>query len=267
MLLSLHTVARFYGHRLIFKDVSLDIARGSVTLLAGVNGAGKSTLLKIMAGLIRPSSGEVRLHPGSNGAEPRIGFLGHQTFLYPDLSALENLRFWASLHRLRLRDKAYEAILDRVELTPFAEEKARGFSRGMAQRLNLARVFLLAPDLLLLDEPGTGLDTRSTAILQREIAEARDNGAGVVWITHSLAEDCARADMVALLEGKRLRFYGPPADCPALFPAAPDAGRKKAGGTAAAAPSTEPAAPEPLAPEPLAPEPAATRLARGGEPC
>lgn len=204
MLLKLDKVARFYGPRLIFKDVTLGVARAGVTLLAGANGAGKSTLLKIMAGLIPPSSGDMR-----SVGEPRTGYLGHQTFLYPDLTALENLAFWASLYGRNKQDQALLEALERVELAPFAGEKAGGFSRGMAQRLNLARVFLLEPDLLLLDEPGTGLDARSTGILHREIATAKENGAGVVWITHSLDEDLCRADFVAYLANKRLAHYGP----------------------------------------------------------
>jgi heme exporter protein A len=212
MLLSLRDIARVYGPRLIFRDVSFDVRRGSVTLLAGANGAGKSTLLKIMAGLLRPSAGEVIAHHGGRGKEIRIGYLGHRTFLYPGLSALENLRFWAGLHGLDHGDATLADILERMELAPFAGEKAGTFSRGMAQRLNLARVFLLAPDLLLLDEPGTGLDTRSTAVLDREIRACRAAGSGIVWITHNPAFDAGRADMVALLAGKGLRFYGPAAD-------------------------------------------------------
>lgn len=206
MLLKLDKVARFYGPRLIFKDVTLEVACAGVTLLAGANGAGKSTLLKIMAGLICPSSGEV-----CTAGEPLVGYLGHQTFLYPDLTAMENLAFWASLYGRNAQAKKLLGALERVELAPFAGEKAGGFSRGMAQRLNLARVFLLEPDLLLLDEPGTGLDTRSTGILHREIVAARKNGAGIVWITHSLDEDLCRADFVAYLAGKRLAHYGPAA--------------------------------------------------------
>ena len=205
MLLQLHKVARFYGPRLIFKDVTLKVPAASVTLLAGANGAGKSTLLKIMAGLIPPSSGLVR----TADEPPLVGYLGHQTFIYPELSATENLAFWAALYGRSLSGKAIAEALERVELAPFAEEKAKGFSRGMAQRLNLARVFLLSPDLLLLDEPGTGLDVRSTAILHREIETAKAHGAGVVWITHSLDADRARADHVAYLAGKRLAYYGP----------------------------------------------------------
>ncbi|BFR49036.1 ABC transporter ATP-binding protein [Nitratidesulfovibrio sp. HK-II] len=208
MLLRLTKVAKFYGNRLVIKDVSFEAAPGTVTLLAGPNGAGKSTLLKLMAGLSRPSAGSVE----RGVAEDSLGYLGHQTFIYPELTAFENLAFWARLHGLspeRCSDEALLATLDRMELKRFAFERAGGFSRGMAQRLNLARVLLLSPSLLLLDEPGTGLDIRSMAILHREIAAARDRGAGIVWISHSVAEDLARADRVLAIAEKRVAYCGP----------------------------------------------------------
>ncbi|MBZ2171305.1 ABC transporter ATP-binding protein [Nitratidesulfovibrio sp. SRB-5] len=211
MLLRLTKVAKFYGNRLVIKDVSFDIHPGTVTLLAGPNGAGKSTLLKLMAGLSRPSAGSVE----RGIAEDALGYLGHQTFIYPELTAFENLAFWARLHGLapeRCSEDALLAALERMELKRFAFERAGGFSRGMAQRLNLARVLLLSPSLLLLDEPGTGLDTRSMAILHREIAAARDRGAGIVWISHSVAEDLARADQVLAIAEKRVTYSGPAAD-------------------------------------------------------
>lgn len=210
MLLRLTKVAKFYGNRLVIKDVSFKAAPGTVTLLAGPNGAGKSTLLKLMAGLSRPSAGSVE----RGVAEDSLGYLGHQTFIYPELTAFENLAFWARLHGLapeRCTEEALLAALDRMELKRFAFERAGGFSRGMAQRLNLARVLLLSPSLLLLDEPGTGLDTRSMAILHREIAAARDRGAGIVWISHSVAEDLVRADHVLAIAEKRVAYSGPAA--------------------------------------------------------
>ncbi len=211
MLLRLTKVAKFYGNRLVIKDVSFEVSPGTVTLLAGPNGAGKSTLLKLMAGLSRPSSGNVE----RGIADEALGYLGHQTFIYPELTAFENLAFWARLHSLapeRCSEEALLAALERMELKRFAFERAGGFSRGMAQRLNLARVLLLSPSLLLLDEPGTGLDTRSMAILHREIAAARDRGAGIVWISHSVAEDLARADRVLAIAEKRVVYSGPAAD-------------------------------------------------------
>lgn len=208
MLLRLEGIAKFYGTRLVVKDVSLTIQPGTVTLLAGPNGAGKSTLLKIMAGLARPSAGTVeRTVP-----DEQLGYLGHQTFIYPDLTALENLAFWNRLHGLDGSEKDFIEALDRMELKRHAHERAGGFSRGMAQRLNLARLLLLAPRLILLDEPGTGLDVRSLGILHREIAAARAAGAGLVWISHTVADDLARADQVLAIGDRKVAYCGPAAD-------------------------------------------------------
>jgi heme exporter protein A len=204
MLLKLDKVAKFYGNRLIIKNVSCTIEPGTVTILAGPNGAGKSTLLKIMAGLSEPTAGEVELTVENNS----IGYVGHQTFIYPDLSALENLSFWSSLHGQKNDEETLLAALDRVELKRFAFERAGCFSRGMAQRLNLARVFLLQPSLILLDEPGTGLDVRSMAILHNEIAAAKERGAGLVWISHSVAADLVRADKVLAIRDKKVEYFG-----------------------------------------------------------
>ncbi len=207
MLCKLDKVAKFYGTRLVVKDVSCCVEQGTVTLLAGPNGAGKSTLLKIMAGLARPSAGAVERSVSEDG----IGYVGHQTFIYPGLSALENLSFWASLHSLAVEESTLLEALDRVELKRFAFERAGTFSRGMAQRLNLARVFLLSPSFILLDEPGTGLDVRSMTILHNEIEAARKRGAGLVWISHSVASDLPRADRVLSIRDRRVDYYGPAA--------------------------------------------------------
>ena len=205
MLLKLDNIAKFYGSRLVFKEASLELGRGETILLAGSNGAGKTTLLKIMAGLLRPSAGT--LSYGLKEDE-QIGYLGHQTFIYPALSALENLMFWNKLHALGKGEAEIIALLERVELSQFSHERAGSFSRGMAQRLNLARILLISPALLLLDEPSTGLDTRSRTMLDKEIKAAGERGAGIVWISHSLIEDLPKADKVAILASSRLDFFG-----------------------------------------------------------
>lgn len=208
MLAQVVKVSKFYGTRLIIKDVSLTIERGTVTLLAGPNGAGKSTLLKIMAGLSRPTSGDVKL----SVPDEKLGYLGHQTFIYPDLTAVENLAFWSKLHGLRHTEDELVSALHRMELKRFAFERAGAFSRGMAQRLNLARLLLLQPELILLDEPATGLDVHSVSILHREIATAREQGAGLVWISHSVADDVKRADKVIAIENRIAVYNGPASD-------------------------------------------------------
>jgi heme exporter protein A len=204
-LLDLRSVSHFFGSRLIFKGVSCALERASIMLVAGPNGAGKSTLLKIMAGLIAPRGGSVR-----RGVPDRaMAFMGHQTFVYPALSALANLEFWNRVYGRGLGDAGLVALLDRVGLKGFALEAAGTFSRGMAQRLSLARVLLVEPDLLFLDEPSTGLDNASQALLHGELEAARARGAGVVWISHDLERDLGRADTVLRLDGRRMAYFGP----------------------------------------------------------
>ncbi|EPR42800.1 ABC transporter related protein [Desulfovibrio sp. X2] len=203
-LVELKAAAKFYGPRLVFKDVSFAVRPGEIWIVAGENGAGKSTLLRVAAGLSRADAGGVSHGTGPGG----IGLLGHETFVYPHLSALENLRFWAKLHERRAAPEDIAAVLARVGLSAAAEERAGRFSRGMAQRLALARVLLLAPELLLLDEPGTGLDARSRAMLEREIAAARERGAGLLWVSHHLGHDLALADKVLFLKRGRAAYCG-----------------------------------------------------------
>ena len=203
MLLRLENIVKFYGEKPIIREVSLELTAGRTLLLTGANGAGKTTLLKIMAGLVRPDSGQLLLELT---AEEHVGYLGHQTCIYPELSGLENLNFWARMHGLKRDRAALLELLERLGLLAFADEKAGTYSRGMAQRLNLARVLLIKPALLLLDEPATGLDVRSRQALDKEIAQAGKAGAAIVWISHQPKEDAAKADEVALLENGRLSF-------------------------------------------------------------
>lgn len=198
--LELKFVAKAFGPRLLFRGVELRVRPGTVYLLAGANGAGKSTLMRIMAGLAMPDAGTVTCW-----VEPqKLGYLAHATFLYPGLTALENLVFWAkSFHLATPAEQAGQALAA-VGLARHAGERAGIFSRGMAQRLNLARLLLTSPDVLLLDEPGTGLDTTSRQLLRGVVADARARGAAVVWISHDVADDGRMADRILHLEKRTL---------------------------------------------------------------
>jgi heme exporter protein A len=199
-LLELHNVVKSFGGRAVLKGVALALARGTVTLLLGENGAGKSTLIKLAAGLLRPTAGS-RVCRATEG---RTAYLGHAGFVYPGLTALENLAFWRDASGLGGDEGTLMDALGRVGLERHAHERAGIFSRGMAQRLSLARTLLFDPELLLLDEPGTGLDARAGAMLRREIARTRERGAAVLWISHDAATDAPLADRVFVLSGGRL---------------------------------------------------------------
>ena len=197
-------VGKFFGSKLVLRNVSAQVCAGQALLVVGGNGAGKTTLLKIMAGLCRPTAGEVELR-----VDPaECAYLGHATFLYPRLSASANLTFWGRMYGRTPTRAEITAVLDRVGLSRVIDEPAGTFSRGMAQRLNLARVFLINPKLVFLDEPGTGLDPASQELLRREIGALKASGAAVVWVSHHLAADLPSAESVLYLKDSGAAYFG-----------------------------------------------------------
>ena len=200
-LLELQGVAKAFGPRLLFRRIDLALMPGTLSLLAGANGAGKSTLMRVMAGLSKPDSGTV-LRRVPDG---KLGYMAHATFLYPGLDAEENLLFWARAAGLDRAGERVKKALETVGLLKHAHERAGIFSRGMAQRLNLARLLLAEPSLILLDEPATGLDVSSRTMLMELMLKARSEGAAILWISHDTAGDSPHADRVLTLENRSLR--------------------------------------------------------------
>lgn len=207
----LEQVWKFYGDYAAVRDFSLCVAPRSCCALLGRNGAGKTTLLRILAGLSPFQRGEARVlgeKPRSEEARRQLGFLGHGIGVYEDLSARENLEFFAHVTGLQRGKQTVDAWLRRVELSRVAGMPVRQFSRGMRQRLALARTFMHNPGLLILDEPFTSLDDRAIAMLTELLTEARARGATIVLSTHQLREALAIATHVALIENGRLRHAG-----------------------------------------------------------
>jgi len=194
-MLRLNCINKSYGGKTLLRDVSLVVEPGTLTIVAGPNGSGKSTLLRLMAGLARPDKGDVV----SSLKHGRTGLLGHDTFLYPHLSALENLTFWQKLHNGLHDENTLLDTLDGMGLLSVADEKTGTFSRGMAQRLSLARVILQNPALLLLDEPLSGLDMDSTVYVRMQLMNLLNAGTALVWVTHDLLRDMENAHAVLLL--------------------------------------------------------------------
>lgn len=204
-------VWKYYGDYPALREVTLGIAAHSCCALLGRNGAGKTTLLRILAGLSHFQRGQVRLFgtaPRASETRRRTGFLGHGIGVYEDLSARENLVFFGRVSDVSNIKETVESWLSRVGLDRVAGMPVRQFSRGMRQRLALARAFLHQPNVLLLDEPFTSLDDRAIAMLSQLLVEARQRGATIVLSTHQLREALAIASHVALIENGRLRYSG-----------------------------------------------------------
>jgi heme exporter protein A len=206
--LRLVEVTRTFGRRRALHRVSLTADAGTITALLGHNGAGKSTLLSIAATLLRPTSGRVEYgeHDSATGGaalRARIGLLGHDLYLYSELTAAENLRFFAKVYSLDGIERRVDAALERAGLADRRDDIVAGFSRGMRQRLALERSLIHEPRLLLLDEPFTGLDEAARDALRDRLRATREAGAIVVLTTHDTAAIERLTDMtVSLVDGR-----------------------------------------------------------------
>jgi len=200
-------IAKSFGRVRVLRDLTLRVDAGDTLALFGPNGAGKSTLLRVCATLYQPTAGTLALFGVSRHVAEvrrRIGFLGHQSFLYPDLSARENLVFYARLYGLARPEGVADAWLERVGLAASAARPVRVFSRGMEQRLALARTLLHDPELLLLDEPWSALDAAAADLLTELLAALRAAGRTIVVATHDFDRGLALADRAAILHGGRV---------------------------------------------------------------
>ena len=183
----------------VLRDVTFQAGPGEAVGVFGPNGSGKTTLLRVFATLLRPNAGVLTLFDGDpNEAAPRrrIGFLGHDSLLYPDLTAEENLRFYGKAYRVRPLADRIDIQLKRVGLRRWRDTPIRYFSRGMEQRLAIARTLLHDPDLILLDEPHTGLDTAARNVLHDTLDQAVAHGKTVLLSSHDFArcrDLCTRA--------------------------------------------------------------------------
>lgn len=211
--LSVEGLVKDFGAIRAVDEVSFSLRQGGSLVVFGPNGAGKTTLLRILAGLTRPDRGEVRVgrssRTGSDRAwRGRVGVLSHKTFLYDHLTAAENLYFHADLHGVDNADRRVSEGLDRVGLGARADAFVATFSRGMRQRLALARTLLHDPELVLLDEPFSGLDVHGGSVLVEVLRALRDGNRSVVLVTHDLSRGLELADRWAILVEGRIAREG-----------------------------------------------------------
>jgi heme ABC exporter ATP-binding subunit CcmA len=208
---SIEGVWKYFGDYPALRDVSFNVDRGMCLALIGRNGAGKTTLLRILAGLSRSSKGRITIldqDARDQATRRQVGVLGHGIGVYEELSAQENLLLFARLYGLEHPGKVTMEWLERTGLDRVRDGLVREFSRGMRQRLAVARAFLHNPTLLLLDEPFTALDDRAIKVLQDLMKAALAEGRTIIMSTHQLREALELATDVALINRGRLAFRG-----------------------------------------------------------
>jgi heme exporter protein A len=206
-------IQKKFGHFTALGGVTMQIPRGEFVTLFGRNGAGKTTFLKIAATLMRPTHGSLRIEGIDTRKEPeqarrRIGFLSHNTFVYRDLSALENLKFFSRLYGVDASQDRLMGLLERVGLRRRANDVVRAFSRGLQQRIGIARVLLHNPELILLDEPYTGLDGQAVAMLNEVLDEIVAAGRTVILTTHDLEQGLRAATRAMIMDRGKIVLSG-----------------------------------------------------------
>jgi heme ABC exporter ATP-binding subunit CcmA len=213
-LLAARGLGRRFGPSTVLRGVDLDIAAGQVLLVLGENGSGKTTLLRLLAGLLRPTTGSVLLHGQpvrSTDAEFRrhLGLLSHKSHMYDDLTLRENLVFAARMHGLADPGQAAAAAIHAADLDQRGDSRLGSLSRGMLQRAAIARAFIHRPGILLLDEPFTALDAPSADRVRRWIQERVRDGCGIALVTHQPAEVWELTTDVGVLAAGRWAILEP----------------------------------------------------------
>jgi heme exporter protein A len=207
-------LSKRFERRGVLRSIDMELFDGECVVLLGANGAGKTTLLRILATLSRPSSGSVMIaghltHNAAQAVRAQIGVVAHQPYLYADLTASENLHFFARMYGVEDERSRIDEVLFLVGLISRRDDRVRTFSRGMQQRLAIGRAILHRPTLLLLDEPDSGLDREGAHVLERILGYHRSSGGAVLMTTHDLRFGLAVGDRVLLLENGKLVLDAP----------------------------------------------------------
>jgi len=211
-MIEIRGLVKSFGHKAVLKGIDLEVTDGQFLTLVGPNGAGKTTLIRILATLSKATSGTVwmdgfDLADESIDIRRRMGLVSHQTLLYDDLTPDENLRFYGRMYDVPDLEDRIEAVLQQVGLEGRRHDPVRTFSRGMQQRLAIARAILHRPSVLLLDEPDTGLDQHAAEMLHELLVTVGTKDRTVLMTTHNLERGLSMGDRVAILTGGQI-VYG-----------------------------------------------------------
>ena len=210
-MINVKSVSKSFGMKEVLRDINLDIEPGEFTAIVGPNGSGKSTLLRIISPLLRPNSGQVTvagldLNTKAHTVRQILGVVSHHTLLYDNLTAYENLLFYAHLYSITDYATRINMVLDKVNLTDSKDTLVRTYSHGMQQRLSIARAILHNPRVILFDEPHTGLDQTNSIILDKILQSRSAAGNTVMLITHDIKHALALCDKIVVLHKGKVEY-------------------------------------------------------------
>jgi len=212
-IIEIENLSKAYGFLPVLKSISFEIERGQFVALLGPNGSGKSTLMRLLTGLAKPSLGQIRIGGWdmpreASAVRAQLGLVSHKSLVYDNLTARENLYFYGRLYGLEpdVLEERIITLLKRVALYKRADSLARTFSRGMLQRLSIARALIHDPHILLFDEPYTGLDQNAVVVLNELLQEAHADGHTIVMVTHQLQRAAELAERILILSRGHIGF-------------------------------------------------------------
>lgn len=210
-MIQIEGLVKAFGHTYALRGIDLEVAEGEFLTIVGPNGAGKTTLLRILATLLKPTSGLVRMNgrvlsPGDTEIRRQIGFVSHQPLIYSDLTVEENLHFYGRIYDVHRLEERVDVLLDLVGLEGRRHSLAGTLSRGLQQRLSVARSIIHEPSIMLLDEPYTGLDQQATRMLRGLLGAVSPQSHAVVMTTHNLAHGLELCDKLVILSRGRIVY-------------------------------------------------------------
>jgi ABC-2 type transport system ATP-binding protein/heme exporter protein A len=213
-MIHVHDITKNFGSMTVLDNVNFSVKRGEFLTIVGPNGAGKTTLIKIMATLVNATGGAVEVGGFDVKESPEkvrgiIGVISHNTYLYNELTAGENLKFFGTMYAIPENDRRVDEVLGETGLADRKYDRVGTFSRGMKQRLSIARAILHNPQVLLLDEPYTGLDQQASVSLEGVLNSLTGSGITTIMISHDLKRSLALSDQVMILASGMVRYHAP----------------------------------------------------------